>query len=161
MPVPFRRAAWVATLSLAACAGAPTTSPRPVPPLDAVVPPHPAPFSERLSWLLDAAEPPRWSVIQVADSTGASTLLLGRRDGTRSDGPTWRVLATLALPAGDHTLLPGTCRRAGVADPRVVALAKAGSGDSLRTIARAWLADTIRHRFTPIASEGLACENPG
>lgn len=159
--LPFRRAVPVLPLLLAACGGAPATAPRPAPAADAIVPPFPASVTERLSWLLDGDEPPRWSVIQVVDGAGESTLLLGRRDGARPDGPTWRVVATLALPrdAGD-VLLPGTCRRAGVKDPRVVALARAGAGDSLRAIRRAWLADTARGRFSAIASEGLACENP-
>ncbi|HEV8304026.1 MAG TPA: hypothetical protein VGQ25_03610 [Gemmatimonadales bacterium] len=76
---------------------------------------------------------------------------------------TWEVADAMLLPAvpDGHTLVRGTCGRAGSADGSIAAIARADArrGAPYRVVTRAWRADLKRRRLEEIPTAGLRCIN--
>lgn len=134
------------------------------------VPPYP-PGMESLigSCLGDAAKGEdvcAWSVGTLNDSTGAAIgVFAGRSAGNAEDGtPRWLVTGYLALPPGmdGYEVQIGTCRRSGVEDQTIVALARLDpNAEYSDDVAWAAQFDRASGAIAPIEATGIDCLNIG
>ena len=133
----------------------------------AVVTAAPAPARpERVVWLdgvmLPETDHGEFSVSRAQTSRGPE-LWLRRVLERRSGRPVWEDLAWMPLPEleDDELLVLSNCRRDGVFDPELMAVAKYEDAEEYRDVRRVWRADRQARAFREISSAGVVCINEG
>jgi hypothetical protein len=107
-----------------------------------------------------------WSVATLNDISGAAIgVFSGRSAGNAEDGTArWVVTGYLALPTGKegYEVQIGTCRRSGIDDQTIVALARLDP-DQEYSVDVAWAAqfDRTSGALAPMPTTGIDCANIG
>lgn len=134
------------------------------------VPPYPAGTSNLIGSCLGDTEKGEdicaWSVGTLNDSSDVAIgVFAGKSAGNEADGTArWLVTGYLALPSAKegYEVQIGSCRRSGVDDQTIVALARLNPNEEYSNDV-AWAAqlDRTNGALAPLATAGIDCANIG
>lgn len=136
---------------------------------------HPKGIQYFGSWIVDDPGYPSLALGSRATVYGISQVKKGNQEmlwfeivvnRDRTGNPSqWLVIDVLTLPKTNksYTMVGqgGSCRRNGVSDHDIIAVAKIQDTEYFRQIQKAWRANRKTRKFEAISTKGVICENTG